>query len=110
MSKDYASYISPVIQLPRNRHLVGGAPAATKSVDFSTVDFDTVYSVVMMCVWFTTPKRIHGLWQYEGANSNQLFFAGYECNECHKIFLVPDSVNDERTLHESLQHKCMEAA
>jgi len=62
--------------------------------------------IVLQLVFYTSPTRIHGLLHYEGPN--QLFFMGYECGQCHQIFLVPDSVHDETSLHEAMRHACTE--
>jgi hypothetical protein len=64
--------------------------------------------ILMHQVWYTTPKRIHGLFHYDGPT--QLFFVGYECQECHEVFLVPDSVEqDEVNLAAAVRHGCMGA-
>ena len=103
------SFISPIIQMPRRPSIVGGAAIEN---GFSLTRCQTIYVVLMHCVWFTTPKRIHGLWHWEREDQHevekQLLFVGYECAECREIFLLPDSAKDERTLMEAMQHKCME--
>lgn len=62
--------------------------------------------ILLRLIFYTTPKRIHGLLHYDG--TNQLFFMGYECGECGEVFLVPDSVEDEAGLAKALRHGCME--
>lgn len=61
-------------------------------------------SLIMQLVWFTTPKKIHGIWHHD--TGTQLLFAGYECQECHEIFLVPNKVGDGESLHLALRHEC----
>jgi hypothetical protein len=62
--------------------------------------------LIMLLVFYMTNKRIHGIWHHEA--TNQIFFCGYECQKCHEVFLVPDSVKDNATLHQAMHHKCME--
>jgi hypothetical protein len=62
--------------------------------------------ILMSQVWYITPKRIHGLLHYE--SPTQLFFVGYECGNCRRVFLVPDSVRqDDTALAVALRHGCM---
>jgi hypothetical protein len=75
--------------------------------DTSAIDF-TDDRFLMQRVFYTTPDRIHGLLHYEG--SNQLFFIGYKCGLCNKVYLLPDSVEDEAGVHQSLRHVCMEVS
>jgi hypothetical protein len=75
----------------------------TRGIDPGVL-FDPV--CLMRQIWFTTPKRIHGIWHFD--MPNQLLFMGYECQDCNEIFLVPDSVNDVNGLHEAMRHKCSE--
>ena len=63
--------------------------------------------VLMRLTWYTTPKRIHGLLCHEG--TNQLLFAGYECDRCGEIFLVPEAAEDETGLIKALRHSCVES-
>ena len=63
--------------------------------------------IPLRLVFYTTPKRIHGLLHYDG--TNQLFFMGYECGACGEVFLVPADVKDETGLAAALRHGCMEA-
>jgi hypothetical protein len=62
---------------------------------------------LMKLLHFITPKRVHGLLHYDGVN--QLFFMGYECQRCNRIFLVPDNVAGQDELPQALRHSCMEA-
>jgi hypothetical protein len=65
----------------------------------------SVVCKILLCqVWYTTPKRIHGLLHYDGPS--QLFFVGYECGKCGEVFLVPDTVEDERLLVFAMRHGC----
>ncbi len=60
--------------------------------------------ILMKQLWFTTPKRIHGLLHYDGPN--QLLFLGYECSICGEVFLVPDEVTDMYSLGDAMRHGC----
>jgi hypothetical protein len=60
--------------------------------------------VILQQIWYSTQKRVHGLLHYDGPNPNQLVFFGYECQNCHQVFLVPDWVEDETGLAVSLRH------
>ena len=75
--------------------------AMTPGIEFSVVDDDRV---IMRSQFFTTSKRIHGIWHYEAPN--QLFFIGYECMKCGEVYLVPDSVKSHAELSEAMQHGC----
>jgi hypothetical protein len=75
---------------------------AEPGFDISKVQPDD--RMVMKQIFYTTPKRIHGLIHYEGPT--QLFFVGYECALCSEIFLVPDSVNSMRSLTDAMEHGC----
>src|SRR5579863_7642789 len=71
------------------------------------VEFDTSQSIdddrfLMQQVFYTTPDRIHGVLHYAGPN--QLFFIGYKCGLCSKVYLLPDSVKDETSVHQALRH------
>jgi hypothetical protein len=80
--------------------------AAAPGYDVTQVDL-TDHRILLRQIGFITPKLIHGLLHYDSLN--QLFFFGYECQECNRIFLVPDSVESEVGLARALRHKCMEA-
>ena len=64
-----------------------------------------VTRIMMKLIFFTTPKRVHGLLHYEGLA--QLCFMGYECSSCDQVFLVPAEVGSEGELAKSLRHSCM---
>ena len=70
--------------------------------DISAVRLDD--RILMKQVLYTTPKRIHGLLHYESLT--QLFFVGYDCGVCNEVFLVPDSVNNMRSLADAMGHGC----
>lgn len=88
-----------MICLPVSRFMMRGA--MNPGIDF-TMEADP--RIIMHSVYYTTNKRIHGLRHYE--STNQLFFLGYECQECGEVFLVPESVKDQGTLGEAMQHGC----
>ena len=93
--------------LPTTLVLAADIPLLGGAVGF---DFDRVIPdrrIHMRQVWFTTPRLVHGLLHYDGPH--QLFFVGYECGRCGKIFLVPDTVGDEPGLVQALRHGCMES-
>ena len=83
-------------------------PASGFNTAFDPYATTDDYRFVMDLVTYTTPNRVHGLLHYEG--SAQLFFFGYKCGNCRRVFLVPDIASDEYTLAESLRHGCMEAS
>ena len=60
--------------------------------------------VLLQQIWYSTNKRVHGLLHYDGPNPSQIVFFGYECQNCHEVFLVPDWVEDEADLAVSLRH------
>ena len=60
--------------------------------------------VILQQIWYSTQKPIHGLLHYDGPNPNQTVFFGYECQNCHQVFLVPDWVEDETMLAQALRH------
>lgn len=96
-------YLPPIIRIPRQHSPLAGA---TLPDDFDVFQVRTDYAILMECVWFTTPHRIHGIFHYQ--SPNQLFFCGYKCQECGEIYLTPDSVKDEAGLLDAMNHKCME--
>lgn len=98
----FTSSMPPIIRVPVRLKPVGGAIAPGE--DISRVQLEDAFLMVQQ--WFTTSKRIHGILHYE--SPTQLFFLGYECNACHEIFLVPDSVKDDADLMEAMRHSCME--
>lgn len=75
-------------------------------VDISAVQ--TVGAVLMTLEPYFTNHRIHGLYIHEdlGLERTRLFFYGYKCEECGEVFLVPDTVKDDRTLSHALAHDC----
>jgi hypothetical protein len=95
----FASSLPTTLVLAADIPLLGGAVG----FDFSQTIPDR--RIHMHQVWYTTPKRIHGLLHYDGLH--QLFFVGYECGQCGKIFLVPDTVEDVPGLVQALRHGCM---
>jgi hypothetical protein len=74
---------------------------------FDTTQVLDFRRVIFLQVWYTTPKRIHGLLHYD--SPAQLFFFGYECQSCNEVFLVPDTVTDETSLARALRHGCTRA-
>ena len=82
-------------------------PVGAVSPDFDARSTIADHRVFLKLVFYTTPNRIHGFLHHEGPN--QLFFMGYECGRCHRVFLVPDSVHDETSLHEAMRHACTES-
>src|ERR1700678_4389603 len=90
----FVSKMPPLIRINVNLRPIGGAGAINPDYDVLHVQLED--AVLMMQQFFTTGKRIHGILHYEGLT--QLFFMGYECNACHKIFLVPDTVVDDSSL------------
>jgi hypothetical protein len=82
-------------------------PCGALAAEFDTFKVEPDRRILMKQVWYTTPKRIHGLLHYDGPT--QLFFVGYECGECAEVFLVPDTVENETGLVKTLRHKCTEA-
>lgn len=96
---EFASSLPTTLVLAADIPLLGGAVG----FDFSQTIPDR--RIHMRQVWYTTPKRIHGLLHYDGPH--QLFFVGYECGRCGEIFLVPDTVKDEAGLAGALRHGCM---
>ena len=97
----FAGSLPATLVLAADIHLLGGA------VGFDINQAIPDRRILMHQVWYTTPKRIHGLLHYDGPY--QLFFVGYECGRCGKIFLVPDTVGDEPGLVQALRHGCMES-
>jgi len=77
--------------------------AAFPGTEFAIID----RRIILKQVWYTTPKRIHGLLHYDGPT--QLFFVGYECGQCGEVFLVPDTVTDEASLARAMRHDCTRA-
>ena len=99
----FAGSLPPILVLHQNwPPLYAGG--ASPGFDINTVDL-TDRRIILKQVWYTTPKRIHGLLHYDGPT--QLFFVGYECGQCGEVSLVPDSVNNETELCRALRHKCM---
>ena len=86
--------------------LIYGHPrmyAAQEPVDRpSTLNFDS-HKWAMERIWFTTPIRIHGLLHMEAPA--QIFFMGYKCSNCNRIFLVPD-IKDINELSDQMRHAC----
>ena len=82
--------------------LPGGAMTPGDRFDLLAVLPDR--RVILQQIWYSTQKPIHGLLHYDGPNPNQLIFFGYECQNCHEVFLVPDWVEDETGLAMSLRH------
>lgn len=97
----FAGSLPPILVLYGDHYpLAGGAQPS--GFDIGTVVVDD--RILMKQVFYTTPKRIHGLLHYEGPV--QLFFVGYECPMCNEVFLVPEEVADTRTLGEAMKHGC----
>ncbi len=89
------------INMLRLTKMTGGA------FNFNPLSMEMVYPVVMTCVWYTSPNRIHGYFYLE--KNGVGYFVGYKCNECQEVFLVPDTVEENGEFHNAMQHKCMEA-
>ena len=70
--------------------------------DVITVQTDP--SILMRSVWYTTNLKIHGV--HHNQTPNQLLFLGYECMECHEVYLVPDSVTGVDSLGNAMRHEC----
>ena len=73
--------------------------------DISQVHIDGE-RVILRLMHFITPKWIHGLLHYDGPH--QMFFMGYECGKCDRVFLVPDTVTSEADIHKAVRHSCMD--
>jgi hypothetical protein len=88
--------------------LIYGTPrmyaGALPLTNLSTVDLDA-NRWVMQRFWFTTPTRIHGLLHFQ--SPAQLFFVGYKCDCCDRIFLVP-AIKDSNELANAMRHACHE--
>lgn len=82
-------------------------PGGAINPGFDLLTTITDNRIALQILYFTTPDRIHGLLHYE--SPSQLFFMGYKCGQCNKVFLVPDSVHDETTLAQSMRHGCTNA-
>ena len=63
--------------------------------------------IIFQQVRFSTPKRIYGL--LHGYVPPNLLFLGYECQNCNKIFLVPDTVTGHNDLVRAMRHRCTRA-
>lgn len=96
----FVGSLPSVLAIHVERYPLAGAEAPDFSM--SAVIYDD--RILMRQVFYTTPKRIHGLLHYN--TPTQLLFMGYECSLCGEVFLVPDSVNDVYTLGESMRHGC----
>jgi hypothetical protein len=81
-------------------HVLAGAAKADLTVGAFNLD---EHRYAMSKMWFYTPNRVHGLLHYQGPV--QLFFLGYLCTKCGRVFLVPDikSIDD---LSDKMRHAC----
>jgi hypothetical protein len=79
-------------------------PAGAMEVDLntSTIDLDS-HRWAMEKMWFFTPNRINGVLHYQGPA--QLFFLGYKCSNCNRVFLVPD-IKWSNELSDAMRHAC----
>jgi hypothetical protein len=98
----FAKDLPPVLLINVPHYPLAGA--SQSGFDINAVFFNDD-RILMRQVFYSTPKRIHGLLHYDG--TAQLFFMGYECQMCNEIFLVPDEVHDIYTLAEAMKHGCM---
>lgn len=90
--------------------LIYGHPRMYAGADpihgLSPRDFDLdSHKWVMLQMFFSTPTRIHGLLHLESAS--QIFFIGYKCERCNRIYLVPD-VKDSNEVANAMRHACHE--
>jgi hypothetical protein len=96
----FAGSLPPVLIMSTGHYPLAGG--AEPGFDISKMQLDD--RILMKQVFYTTPKRIHGLLHYE--SPTQLFFVGYDCVLCGEVFLVPDSVNNIRSLTDAMEHGC----
>jgi hypothetical protein len=99
---NFTASLPPLIRIPVRLMVPGGAIA--DGYDINRVQLEDAFLMIQKV--YTTEKRIHGVLHHEGVN--QTFFIGYECNVCHEIFLVPDTVVDLCSLGEAMRHGCAE--
>lgn len=103
---DTEKKIMPRLFMPPNalcmeagRLVPGGAMTPGDAFEIKTDE-----RFIMKIIFYTTAKRIHGIWHHE--SPNQLFFAGYECLKCGEIYLIPDWVKTLSDLAEAMKHGC----
>ena len=96
----FAGSLPPVLILSAGHYPL--ASGAEPGFNMSAAQPDD--RILMKQVFYTTPKRIHGLLHYE--SPTQLFFVGYDCGVCNEVFLVPESVNNMCSLADAMEHGC----
>ena len=79
-------------------------PAGAMEVDLNTSTFDLdAHRRAMEKIWFFTPNRVNGVLHYQGPA--RLFFLGYKCSDCNRVFLVPD-IKSSNELFDAMRHAC----
>lgn len=107
-SADFAEY-KLAVSLP-DRLIIYGTPkipygAAVPGFDISTVDIDS-NRWLMEKMFFSTHTRIYDVLHLQTVT--QLFFIGYKCGKCQRVFLVPEKVQDDSDVANSVRHACHE--